>query len=285
MSREPSSGPVALDRCVRRVPVPGTASGLIAMAQTSTGPSLASRYGAFNLGPHVGDDPVAVAGRRAALADHLGLRRIQWLAQVHGVGVLRAGSALPAGAGQDAASGSDPEADALWTDEPGLGLAIMTADCLPALLWSDQGRWVAALHGGWRGLVAGVIGATLAGLREGGCDLRSPWQAWIGPTISAARYEVDEPVSAAVRTGLARDQLSGQAARVLTPSALRQSRWQLDLVALARAQLESAGCGRVHGGDECTRELPRYYSHRGAVAAGARVTGRQASLIWIQPAG
>jgi YfiH family protein len=242
-------------------------------------------YGAFNLGPHVGDDPVAVARRREALAEHLGLPRIQWLAQLHGVGVLRAAGAQPLAAGQDSPPGSDPEADALWTDEPGLGLAIMTADCLPALLWSDQGRWVAALHGGWRGLVAGVIGTTLAALQDGGCDLRSPWQAWLGPTISAARYEVDEPVFAAVRAGLARDGLSRQAPRVLTASAERHGRWQLDLVALARAQLESAGCGGVHGGDECTRGLPRYYSHRGAGAVGARATGRQASLIWIQPPG
>ena len=92
----------------------------------------------FNLGDHVGDDPVHVAANRAELERVLGCRPA-WLTQVHGTEVCKADPARVL------------EADASWTDQPGIACTIMTADCLPALFCTRDGQRVAAAHAGWRG--------------------------------------------------------------------------------------------------------------------------------------
>ena len=105
-------------------------------------------YESFNLGDHVGHDPVAVAENRRRLSDAFGIRPA-WLKQVHGLVVADADPAVVA------------EADASFTDQPGIACTVMTADCLPALFCDRAGTRVAAAHAGWRGLAGGVLEATL----------------------------------------------------------------------------------------------------------------------------
>ena len=108
-------------------------------------------YACFNLGCNVGDDPRAVAENRRILRREAGLPvEPAWLAQVHGVSVADLDK-----------TGSDVAADAAITRRPGCVCAILTADCLPVVFATDTGDMVAAAHAGWRGLAAGVIGATL----------------------------------------------------------------------------------------------------------------------------
>jgi hypothetical protein len=110
----------------------------------------------FNLGMRCGDDAAAVAANRAALVERLDLPEApRWLRQVHGVGVHDADTA---------AVDPEPEADASVTHRAGRVLAILTADCLPVFLASEDGSTVGLAHAGWRGLAAGVIEATLAAL-------------------------------------------------------------------------------------------------------------------------
>ena len=157
-----------------------------AVSTTRKGGSSAAPYAELNLGIHVGDDADRVAGNRAALAGALGIdARPGWLDQVHGTGVADFDAADPD------QHRVPPTADASITNRPGRVCAIMTADCLPILLTDAAGTAVAAAHGGWRGLAAGVLEATISAFRDRGIDPRD-LLAWFGPAIGPAAYEVDQ---------------------------------------------------------------------------------------------
>jgi hypothetical protein len=131
-----------------------------------------------NLGDHVGDDPDVVAANRSALAARTPVNDPSawvWVQQVHGSAVH-----VATGPGSSPA----PVADAVVTAVPGLALAVVTADCAPVVVASDNA--VGVVHAGHRGLAAGVIEATIAALREIGTgDVR----AFLAPCIRAEHYE------------------------------------------------------------------------------------------------
>ncbi len=187
---------------------------------------------------------------------------LQWLKQVHGNRCVRA----------DADSlGSQPEADAVWTTEPKVGLAIQTADCVPVALASADGRCIGAAHGGWRGLVGGVVRNLVAAVRSVSPTL--PLTAWIGPAIGPQAYEVGEDVHAAVLTATSRH-LEGQFFHNLdTPG-----KWRLDLFALTDWLLRQAGVEQIACEQICTWSNPHLYSHRRDGP-----TGRMATLVWMAP--
>jgi YfiH family protein len=173
-----------------------------------------------------------------------------WPRQVHGVAV--------ATAEQCAAQDPRPEADVVVSEEIGVRVAVLTADCLPILLAGDRGRAVAAVHAGWRGLAGGVIGAALVALRER-LGQSERVTAVIGPHIGRCCYEVDEPVLGALELRFSE----------VLPRALRQTRpghAQLDLALLAREALRAEGVeseriGFLEGA--CTAcDAERFYSYR-----------------------
>jgi polyphenol oxidase len=211
-------------------------------------------YAGFNLGDHVGDDPLAVAENRRLLRLEARLpAEPTWLTQVHGISV----------ADLDA-DGRYGSADAAITAKVGKVCAILTADCLPIVFTTDSGDRVAAAHAGWRGLAAGVIGATVSALGAPPEHLL----AWLGPAIGPDHFEVGEEVREAM---LKADSGASEAFKLGT-----RGRFMADLGLLARRQLKNLGVERVFGGGECTYAHPeRYFSHRRD-----GVTGRQATLIW-----
>jgi len=243
-------------------------------------------FDSFNMGNCVaaeGDDPTDVARNRALLVEHARLpSQPRWLRQVHGAGVVRfggetdifachasheAGPAVHAGA-QSVASAL-PEADASVTSEPGVVLAILTADCLPVLFCAEDGSEVAAAHAGWRGLADGVLEATVAAMRTPVERVR----AWLGPAAGPRRYEIGIEVYDAF---VSRDWGAGSAF-----TSTREHHWHVDLYALARRRLAAAGIApdRVSGGDLCTISAPdRFFSHRRD-----QRTGRMVTLAWIEP--
>ncbi|MEI8304667.1 MAG: peptidoglycan editing factor PgeF [Burkholderiales bacterium] len=240
----------------------------------SAGPWSAPDGGGLNLGARCGDDPADVQANRALLRHWLPAPPV-WLDQVHGVAVHRAGRAAPWATpeepGNTPAAHAEPQADAAVTDQPGVPLAILTADCLPVLIANREGTVVGAAHAGWRGLCAGVIEQTLAAAR-GLAPAAGDWVAWLGPAIGPAAFEVGDEVREAF---LAHD---SRAAACFLAGA-RPGKWQADLFGLARQRLAAAGVDRVAGGGECTVADPRrFYSFRRD-----RVTGRQGSFIWIDP--
>jgi YfiH family protein len=214
-------------------------------------------FDSLNLGLLTEDDPEAVRANRRTLCAALGLEpdRVVIGRQVHGAELAaHAGPQRPAPfavAGQD-----PPKVDGhVLADpgsEPGLALLVFVADCLPIALSGAGG--IAMLHGGWRGLAAGIIGR--------GCRAVAARAAAIGPAIGPCCYEVgDEVLAAFAPLGLGS---VGQAGK-------------LDLGAIAAALLEREGVDRIDVSGICTRcESERFFSHRGQ---GPR-TGRQAGLIW-----
>jgi YfiH family protein len=212
-----------------------------------------------NLGAHCGDDPESVRENRRLLRQSLALpAEPRWLRQVHGVAVAR----FAADSGRE---DEMPVADAAVTAEPGVVLAILTADCLPVLFCSRAGDEIAAVHAGWRGLAAGVLEQTLAAMRTEPALLL----AWMGPAAGPQAYEVGQEVFAAF---VADD---ADAESCFAPT--RPGHWRMDLFELARRRLHCAGIPFVHGGGNCTIGDPqRYFSHRRDQRG-----GRMASLIWI----
>ena len=212
-------------------------------------------YDSFNLGATVGDDLAAVKQNRRRFKSACGLpAEPLWLKQVHGTTVVTHPARNP-----------DSAADAAVSAAPGTTCAVLTADCLPVLFVSRNGREIGAAHAGWRGLAAGVLEATVRSFSSDPADLL----AWLGPAISQPAFEV----GAEVRQEFVANDPAAEGCFVANP----RGRWQADLYALARRRLSRAGVTRVSGGDFCTFGEPgRFFSYRRD-----RVTGRMASLIWL----
>jgi YfiH family protein len=153
-----------------------------------------------------------------------------------------------------------PEADAVVSVRAGLPVGVVTADCVPVLVASRSGTAVAAIHGGWRGLAAGVVEAGVAALVQASGAAAAELVAAIGPHAGPCCYEVDAPVleALAARFGKELD-------RALRPSP-RPGRAMLDLasvtaLSLARAGLAAPAVGRAAA--VCTVCDPvRFHSYR-----------------------
>ncbi len=226
-----------------------------ALGTTRQGGISSPPFAWLNLADHVGDDPACVAENRRRLVLGAGLpAEPAWLEQVHGTDVVDAGIIT-----------APVAADAAFTRQPGRPCVVMTADCLPVLLCDRAGTVVAAAHAGWRGLVGGVIGATVARMATPPAALL----AWLGPAIGPRAFEVGEEVRAAFLA------LDAGNADCFQPSPA--GRWLADLYGLARRQLCALGIGAVSGGDLCTvSDAERFFSYRRD-----RHTGRMATLIWL----
>jgi len=206
----------------------------------------------LNLGMGSGDDRTIVARNRATLAGLIGITPF-WLSQVHGATVVKADHASSA-----------IMADASWTNEPGIALAVLVADCLPVLFADRLGRVVAAAHAGWRGLASGVLEATLAALPVAASDM----VAFLGPSIGASRFQVGADVFDAFTNAdrHAREHFVAE----------QEGKWLCDLHGLARQRLLALGV-EVVGAPLCTFELSQqFYSYRRD-----KVTGRMAALVWL----
>ena len=224
-----------------------------ALQSTRKGGASAEPYNSFNLGSHVGDNPLVVNRNRMQLANLMPSEPV-WLNQVHGVTVVDAGQA-----------GCLPEADAIVSMYRGAVCVVMTADCLPVLLCDDKGSVVAAAHAGWRGLCDGVLEATVKEMKVPATTLL----AWLGPAIGPAGFEVGEEVRAAFIA----KQPEAEAAFV--PG--NPGKWLADIYQLARLRLYALGIQRIYGGDLCTlSDAERFYSYRRD-----GVTGRMGTFVWL----
>ena len=178
-----------------------------------------------------------------------------WLEQVHG--------AVVASADDAARLDAPPRADAAVTATPGLALVVLTADCAPLALVSDDA--VAVVHAGWPGLLAGVVEAAVAALRARGSG---PIRAALGPCVHPADYE------------FGRADLDRLVAR-LGPSVVARTRHgtpALDVPAAVRAALVRAGVDDLEDVDVCTFASADHFSHR----RDGR-TGRQALVATLAP--
>lgn len=216
-------------------------------------------YDELNLASHVGDDDQSINTNRILLKEQLGLPSEPcWLNQTHSTRVVTLDSSTPYDVDVDAAISRDADTIAV----------VMTADCMPILLCNHQGTEVAAVHAGWRGLVDGIIEKTLNKMDSDPEQL----MAWVGPAISQSRFEVGDEVQAIYT----RNHKTAERRFI----ANRPGHWLCDLPGLALDALYRQGVNSVELSGLCSFEdEAQFFSYRRE-----KVTGRMASLIWINSA-
>ena len=221
-----------------------------------TGGVSPAPYSSLNPAAHVGDAAGRVEQNRLIIREMLDLpAEPVWLEQIHSNRAVKAANSQKGG-------GDLQQADASYTDEPNVVCSVMTADCLPLLVCSADGWQVAAIHAGWRGLLAGVIGNTVAAMQQHNLLV------WLGPAIGPDCFEVGAEV---------RDAFLEKSA-AYRPAFKEQGggKCLADIYLLAKIELAALGISRVYGGTHCTvTEHERFYSYRRDAQ-----TGRMATLIW-----
>lgn len=227
------------------------------VVSTRAGGRSTGAFARFNLSAGVGDDPAAVAANRRRLSSELGVP-VVFLHQVHGVGVATV-SAVPEPGAPDVA-----DCDAAVTALPGVGLAVLAADCVPVLLADPVAGVVGAAHAGRVGAAAGVLPAALDAMRALGARTGAV-DVLLGPAICGGCYEVPAAMRAEVDAAL-----PGSAVRT------RRGTPGLDLRAGLYQQLAALGVARIGGDPRCTLATRELYSHRGEGP-----TGRQAAVVWL----
>jgi polyphenol oxidase len=228
-------------------------------------------FDTFNLGDHVGDDPVAVAANRARLAGAIGLgaNGVVWMNQVHsdhvevvdGPGTVRASEAT----GTIGAGGAFDNTDALVTATPRLALAVITADCVPVLLGDARNGVIGAAHAGRVGAAKGIVLRTVEAMVALGADV-ADISALLGPAVSGANYEVPYEMAEEVEAALPGS---------LTTTARGTA--GLDLRAGIARQLQHLGVKAIDIDPRCTVDDPNLFSHRRGAP-----TGRLASVVWME---
>lgn len=249
---------------------------------TKAGPVHSERPYGLNLGVHVGDDAEQVQTRRQALSSLMGAP-IVWLNQVHGTEVFHADEVLP--------NASVITADASVTTSPDVALAIMTADCLPALFVARNANGsavgVGAAHAGWRGLYAGVLERTVHELACRTGTTPESISAFLGPCIGPKSFEVGQEVfDAFVEAHPAQaacfEERKGLSNGQPDYTAVTEKKYLGDLPALARMALQRCGVHRIHQSELDTFTNLDFFSHRRGQQQGLPA-GRFASLIRLLP--
>lgn len=230
-------------------------------------------YESLNVGMHSGDDPSRVVTNRSLLFADMGwaLEAAVFLRQVHGVRVVRV-DASHRGAGAFSPLGVAANADGMITDEPGMALAVLCADCAPVYLFDPGRPAVGLLHAGWRGTVGGIVGKALEAMEGSFGSEPGRLLAAIGPAIGPCCY----PVGGDVAEQFAAAGLS---------SALRApdeetGQWRVDLGAALRQQLLDAGLSpdNISSADVCTScQEQLFFSHRRMEGT----AGRMAAVIGL----
>ncbi|MBW2731099.1 MAG: peptidoglycan editing factor PgeF [Deltaproteobacteria bacterium] len=185
--------------------------------------------------------------------------RLFQVKQVHGREVVRVA------AGHPPRSIADLEADALITDQVGITLGVVTADCMPVLILSMARPAIAAAHAGWRGLAAGVLEASVEALCSSYGCASSELIAAVGPCVSGRVYEVSSAVAA--HFSAIEGAVESNAGRHL-----------VDLQRVAAARLVAVGVSEVTLAPHCTFEEPVLFHSYRRSGAGA---GRQLNVIGL----
>lgn len=230
----------------------------VAITERAGGVSAAP-YDGRNLGGAVGDDPAAVRRNRELTAREFGLEpgRVVFMRQVHSADTEYV---------TEPYEGEPPVLDAVYTDQEGLGLAVLVADCAPVLIADPYARVIGAAHSGRVGTTLGVVPALVEAMAAKGAQA-STMVALIGPSACGRCYEVSE--------GL-RDEVVSVIPE--TRSTTRQGTPGLDIRAGIEAQLKGAGLADIRHDARCTIESPELFSYRRA-----NQTGRFAGYIWLEP--
>jgi hypothetical protein len=244
--------------------------GLIAGFTTRNGGVSRAPYNSLNLGFNTDDLQAHVEGNRSTFCRAFAVSQNQLLTvnQTHGNDLLLIDEENP-----DLGHFLKVEVDGIVTNQPGVMLGILVADCFPVLLWDAEKRVVAAVHVGWRGAASGILKKAVTAMTKHFNCAAGRIRAAVGPGIGAHRFEVDRPVREAFRQG------SGFWTEISREVSL--GHWQVDLGLSCRLQLEQAGLSPalIEAAAECTcchQEL--FFSYR----RDQGTTGRQLGFIMME---
>jgi polyphenol oxidase len=214
---------------------------------------------AFTLSLSSAPDQAFVRNNRALLAKSMQIAsdRLFFPSQVHLARIVRVSSSTT--------TETLADTDALTTDEPGVCIAVMSADCVPVLLYDKKNRAVAAVHSGWKGTVAKIVEKTLAHMAETYGTRGEDVVAAIGPSVCQDSYEVGEEVIEAVHASFA------DAASLLVYQSNKKARF--DLWKANEIQLSAFGVSQIEVSDLCTVKKNEFFfsarrGDRGRFAAG-----------------
>lgn len=244
-------------------------AGITAGFSTRNGGVSRPPYHSLNLGTNTDDIKAHVDGNRSTFVRtfDLPLHQLLTVKQVHGNDLL-----LVDEPNLDLSHFSRVEVDAIVTNQPGVMIGILTADCYPLLLWNKQLTAIAAIHIGWRGAAGGLIHKTIKALTTHFGCVPADLMAAIGPGIGADKYEVDRPVREAFRLG------SGFWNEISRET--RLGHWHLDLARSCRLQLERSGLSTdaIEEAGHCTfAHAEMFFSYRRDDGK----TGRQIGFIML----
>ena len=224
-------------------------------------------YESLNTGRGSDDAPDAVVENRKRVCTHLGAHMLITPHQVHSakaVYIKDQKDDMPA-----------IEADALATDQPGIALGVLAADCAPVLLADPLAGVIGAAHAGWRGAFDNILKSCVETMVEIGAE-PAHIRAVIGPAISVRSYEVGE------------DFVANFAERYLTDTdlfvpATKEGHAYFNLPVFVQRQLARC-CVSAEIMDICTYErTDLLFSYRRATHLGAHDYGRQISAIALPP--
>lgn len=262
-SLDNQSGPAYL-----RVAVPAP---LVAGFSLRSGGVSGGAFASANMSYSVGDDPGLVTANRQTLLRKVGGGQMATLLtckQVHG-NCCRVVTERDIETPEQLALCA---ADALVTDVAGVLLGIMTADCLPLIITDKKARAVAVVHAGWRGLEKGIAIAAVSALRRNFSVPVADLLVYAGPVIGACCFTVGFEVIERFRN---LPELQG----VNDWCRKSESGWQLDLLAVQKAQLLAAGLAEAdfHVVNVCTCCQDLCFSYRRDHV----ITGRQLAFVGI----
>lgn len=223
-----------------------------AVTTLRTGGVSQAEFSSLNPANHVNDIRQHVLENRQLIKQMLALPNDPvWLQQTHSVHAVCADTISP-----------NTEADASYSAKNNTVCVVLTADCLPILLCDQQGTMVAAIHGGWRGLLNGIIENTV-------CKMPTTRIiAWLGPAIGTQCFEV----GAEVRNAF----INKSAKFSYAFKNHAQGKYLADIYQIARILLTEAGVLQIYGGQYCTvTDKDRFFSYRRDGQ-----TGRMATMIW-----
>lgn len=193
---------------------------------------------------------------------------IVFLKQVHGNKVVTLEKPWP--------RDKKPEADAIVTAVPGVGIGVYTADCLPVLFAAKKQKIVGVAHAGWRGALNGVLEETVAAMVKLGAAAADITAAF-GPAISQTSYEVAEDFK---NPFIEQDKDNEK----FFAAGKRPGHLQFDLSGYAAHRLQKAGIGAVlHTWQDTLSNEKAYFSYRRSTLAGQPLDGQQFSVIAIKP--
>jgi YfiH family protein len=223
-------------------------------------------YQGLNLSFRVGDDPQAVKDNMCDMKNAVGIHdgRVVTMKQVHRDNIVEI---------KDSDVKEIGDADGMLTQQSGVYLGVLTADCVPILFLAPAQKLVAAVHAGWRGTMAGIAAKMLKILLQEQSILPSEIEVALGPSIDGCCYEIGIDV--------AQPLIERWAGSANSSIQMRDNKMYLDLRNLNKAILHRAGIpqSQIFRIGPCTScAADEFFSYRRE----KKETGRQISFIGWQ---